>query len=155
MKPAIYFHCRNFLGVVASTFKGKEKAVRMYAIFKGLFCWFGVVKGSFFELFVFETVTSTKYLGACGSRRFKMMMPWFEEYIASSPWVNVHMRKHWLKLNISDERAYRMPPIALWAVSVTKSHNIGTILSLISWFRKSLGEKWASIVSKLVSQRQQ
>lgn len=102
-------------------------------------------------LFVFETGTSTKNLGAYSSRSFKMMMPWFEEYVTSSLWVNVHMRKYWLKLNISDERANRMPPTALWAVSVTKSHNIGTILSLISWFRNSLGEKWALIVSKLVS----
>lgn len=82
-------------------------------------------------------------------------MPWFEEYTASSQRENVHMRKYWLKLNISDERANRMPPTALWAVSVTKSHNIGTILSLISWFRNSLGEKWALIVSELVSQREQ
>lgn len=133
----------------------------MNSIFKelGLFCWFEGLVFIFFLsvvlLFVFEMGTSTKYLGACGSRSFKMMMPWFEEYITSSLWVNVHMRKCWLKLNISDERPNRTPPTALWAVSVTKSHNIGTILSLISWFRNSLGEKWALIASKLVSQREQ
>lgn len=53
----------------------------MYAILKEVFSLVGLLGFLSTVLFVFETRTSTKYLRACGSRSFKMVMFWLEENI--------------------------------------------------------------------------